>query len=268
MKKLIWLMGALVIGMAVVATYSLQQGVADLELRLEGSPQRAPLASVTIAVPESARQAPPTSSARLTSIERRLAALEAADGAPGDEPADRVAVDGLEPGASSGVLDRESLDDLALNFGLYDADGDALLDAEELAVLPGELATFDLNSDQRLGADEVDRLLELSTNARAAAARLDSTDAAFPIALDEFKGMTRRFRFLDRNADGLVSETEFISTLTEAVKQLRRFDLDHNGALTAAELWDAPTRFAASDLDGDGLVYAWEVSDLMARAKW
>jgi len=52
------------------------------------------------------------------------------------------------------------------------------------------------------------------------------------------------------------------------VRELRRFDVDHDGALTDAELWDGPTRFAAADLDGDRLVYAWEVARLMGRAKW
>jgi len=166
------------------------------------------------------------------------------------------------------VLDRESLDDLATNFDLYDAAGDGLLDAEELAVPPAELETFDLNSDERLGADEVDRLRELSDTARAAAEHLDSDDAEFPIALGAFDGAPHRFRFLDRDDDGLVSEPEFVASLSEAVKELRRFDLDHNGALTEAELWDAPTRLAAADQDGDGLPYAREVTSLMARSKW
>lgn len=64
-----------------------------------------------------------------------------------------------------------------------------------------------------------------------------------------------------------MSEAEFVSIQTDAVRELRRFDLDHNGALTEAEMWDAPTRFAAPDQDGDRLVYAWEVASLMGRAK-
>ena len=53
-------------------------------------------------------QAPAASSVRLLSVERRLAALETSGGAPSDEPADTGAAEVWEPGASSGVLDREN----------------------------------------------------------------------------------------------------------------------------------------------------------------
>ncbi len=264
MKTLMVLAGVLLLGLVLLWTVSTQQRVAELERRLDEVSRRAqpgPEASAPTAQGTVSSGSP----GRIAALERRLDALERAEDPVGERSAP---VPAEQPPGASGVLEQDSLEDLASNFGLYDTDGDELLDAEELAVEPLELRTLDLNSDRRVGSDEVDRLRELSVNARAAAVHLDSADSEFPIASDDFEGGARRFAFLDRDGDGFVSEAEFISTLTDAIRELRRFDLDHNGALTEAELWDAPTRFAASDQDGDGLVYAWEVSALMARAKW
>jgi len=240
----------------------------DLEARLAAPPTTAPAPAVAAAPPP----------APLIGLERRLAALERrGDTSPHEDPDTNTSADGTAadappiaaPLASTlELLEPDTIADLASNFGAYDEDGDGLLDAEELLVSADALQPADLNADRRLGRDEVERLQELGANARAAAARLDGADAQFPIEEADFKDGPRRFAYLDRDGDGLVSEAEYLSTQTAAVKQLRRFDLDHNGALTESELWDAPTRFAAADLDGDNLLYAWEVSRLMARAKW
>lgn len=237
---------------------SMQQRVTQLEERLAAAERPVPGSVQAAPEPSAAPYAPDRSS-----IERRLAELEAR---PEREPP--PAPIAPAPPADPAVLDRESIEDLAANFALYDTDGDGLLDPEELLVDAAELETFDLNRDRRLGADEVERLGELSANARVAAGHLDSSDGAFPIDRADFSGGGRRFAVLDRDGDEVVTESEYVANLTEAIQQLRRFDLDANGALTAAEWWDAPTRFAAADLDQDGLLYAWEVSNLMVRARW
>lgn len=111
-------------------------------------------------------------------------------------------------------------------------------------------------------------MTHLARNARRAATRLDRADGSFPIDFESFGGGSRRFHHLDRDSDGQITEAEFVASLADAVREVRRFDLNQDGALTAAELWDAPTRVQRFDLDGDGVLYAWEFSQMMARSKW
>ena len=159
----------------------------------------------------------------------------------------------------------EHFEDIAEHFEDYDSDKSGLLSADELSLTEAEVRRFDLNNDSELGQDEVSRLGELAEVARQAAT--DMTGAGFPIR-QEALWDKQRFSFLDSNHDGLVTEGEYVAALASSVRQVRRFDLDQDGGLTHAELWDAPTRFARLDLDGDALVYAWEVLDSQTKGKW
>ena len=207
-------------------------------------------------------------SIRLARVDGRLAKLEQRLAGKAVEPVVPAATPPTEAPAAAPFTDGASLEDIASNFELYDADGDGRLEPAEVSAHHDELQDLDLNDDRRVGRDEADRLLELMDNARAHAKRFDAADGVFPIGRHDYVGSGQQFSFLDRDADGLVTEGEYVSSLAQAVKQLRRFDLDYDGALTVAEMWDAPTRFSATDLDGDSLVYAWEVLSRMERGKW
>lgn len=256
----------IILGMAF-ALWVMHRRIADLEARA------APRTRVIAHAPSrTAHPAPPSGLlARIDGLEAQVRAL-AARRAPAEPPDDPTgaprAPAAREVRAGMEVLDEDVLRALLADFTLFDADRDGGLSAEEVAVTPEALAVFDLDRDRRLTPDEVERLTALARNARRAASQLDRGDGAFPISFDDFSGGRRRFHFLDRDGDGQITEAEFVASLADAVREVRRFDLDQDGALTAAELWDAPTRLQRFDLDGDGVLYAWEVSQMMARAKW
>ncbi len=213
---------------------------------------------------------PHPSSPALSSVEKRLRDLE------GLGTSHETATETLQPTTPANApseaaettppsFNEDHLEDITEHFDDYDSDDDGLLSADELSTTREEIRRFDLNNDSELGQDEVSRLGELAKVARQAA--IDRTGAEFPIR-QEALWDKQRFSFLDSNHNGLVSEGEYVAALANSVRQVRRFDLDQNGGLSHAELWDAPTRFAQLDLDGDALVYAWEVLDSQTKGKW
>lgn len=126
---------------------------------------------------------------------------------------------------------------------------------------------FDLNADRSVAADEQSRareILELATQF----AHDRSRDGSFPILRDSFDGDARFFSAMDLDADGALSEREFVAFHVDAIKQVRRFDQNHDGAVTVAELGALQTRYDFLDVDHDGLIWAWEVSIMRGRGKW
>lgn len=242
------------------AIWSMQARIAALEART--GPRLHASSPKTVIVQTVEGEPVAVDDARIARLEAQVRDLEMQLEEAADQPAAAPAP--TRPVASD-LLTGEVLTALEGDFSRYDADQDEGLTAEELSVQPAELAAFDLNRDHQLTADEVERLRELSGNAQRAAHQWGD---GFPITADAFKGDRRRFHFLDRNDDGEISESEYVASLSDAIREVRRFDLNHDGALTAAELWDAPTRLQRFDLDGDGVLYAWEVSRSMARAQW
>lgn len=126
---------------------------------------------------------------------------------------------------------------------------------------------FDLNNDEEVTADEVERGHELLVRA-SEFAHNRSSDGSYPILADDFEGDPRFFRAMDGNADGALSEREAITYFVESIRELRRFDQNHDGALAFSEFGHLKTRFAFLDTNADEKIEAWEINILRGRGKW
>jgi len=145
-------------------------------------------------------------------------------------------------------------------FDAFDADHDGLLDLREFLLtplanplLPWHETRADANGDGVITPEEFvwNDGLELIALNRVYFDRLD-LDHNGQLTLDEFPSRGWKWnlegllRSLDTNADGLLSQDEFVSRETQP-EQARRdfllFDVDHDGLLTDAELHTVPRFF-------------------------
>ncbi len=126
---------------------------------------------------------------------------------------------------------------------------------------------FDLNGDHRVEPDEQERAVELLERAHQFASNR-SVDGTYPILKPDFRGGGRLFRAMDTDADGALTEREFLTFEADSIRELRRYDQNADGALTKNEFGHLDSRFDYLDEDHDGALYAWEITLMRGRGKW
>jgi hypothetical protein len=142
----------------------------------------------------------------------------------------------------------------------------APIGAEWLPPAPTD-RVFDLDGNGRVQPNEQERAAELLERAHQFASNR-SSDGTYPILKAGFRGEGKLFRAIDVDADGALSEREFLAFEVDSIRQLRRFDQNADGALTLDEFGHLATRFDFLDEDKDGLLYAWEITLMRGRGKW
>ena len=126
---------------------------------------------------------------------------------------------------------------------------------------------FDLNGNGRVEADEQERADELLERSHRFASNR-SPDGVYPMLKATFRGEGKLFRAIDADADGALTEREFLAFEADSIRQLRRFDQNADGALTLNEFGHLKSRFDYLDEDHDGELYAWEITLMRGRGKW
>lgn len=126
---------------------------------------------------------------------------------------------------------------------------------------------FDLNGNGRVEADEQERAGELLERSHQFASNR-SPDGVYPMLKATFRGEGKLFRAIDADADGALTEREFLAFEADSIRQLRRFDQNADGALTLNEFGHLKSRFDYLDEDHDGELYAWEITLMRGRGKW
>ncbi|MBM4782450.1 MAG: hypothetical protein GQE15_32645 [Archangiaceae bacterium] len=126
---------------------------------------------------------------------------------------------------------------------------------------------FDLDGDHRVEPDEQARAAELLERAHQFAGNR-SADGTYPILKPDFRGSGRLFRAMDTDADGALTEREFLAFEADSIRELRRCDQNADGALSKAEFGHLDSRFDYLDEDHDGALYAWEITLMRGRGKW
>lgn len=126
---------------------------------------------------------------------------------------------------------------------------------------------FDLNGNGRVEPDEQERAGELLERSHQFASN-HSPDGVYPMLKATFRGEGKVFRALDADADGALTEREFLAFEADSIRQLRRYDQNADGALTLNEFGHLKSRFDFLDEDHDGELYAWEITLMRGRGKW
>lgn len=126
---------------------------------------------------------------------------------------------------------------------------------------------FDIDGSGEVTPDERERADELAVRASEFAANR-SSDGTYPILAEDFRGSPRLFAAMDDNEDGALSTLEAMRYFVASIRELRRYDQDHDGALALAEYGHLESRFGFLDTNGDQRIEAWEINLLRARGKW
>lgn len=126
---------------------------------------------------------------------------------------------------------------------------------------------FNLNGNGRVEADEQERADELLERSHQFASNR-SPDGVYPMLKATFRGEGKLFRAIDADADGALTEREFLAFEADSIRQLRRYDQNADGALTLNEFGHLKPRFDFLDEDHDGELYAWEITLMRGRGTW
>ena len=159
---------------------------------------------------------------------------------------------------------RQVLDEIRGRLGALDRNADLQVSLEEFDGDVRDFLHIDRNSSGRISAEELERAIEVEDDAlrRVASADKDGDGLVSP---GEFKGSSRRFRYLDENLDGRIAPEEYVTSQRRLRERMDSDDLDDDHKLSKAEFAGSAAKFEKFDENKDGFIDRDELKEILLQ---
>jgi Ca2+-binding EF-hand superfamily protein len=159
---------------------------------------------------------------------------------------------------------RQMLEDLRARLQLIDADRDSRISVKEFDGDVADFLYFDRNASGSVTLSEIQRAVEVEQEALDRVLQGDR-DGDGRLSKGEFRGSSRRFRYLDLNEDGLVTTEEYVLEHRRLSERLERDDMDSDRKISAAEFSGGAAKFEKYDANKDGFIDRGELKEMLLQ---
>ncbi len=109
---------------------------------------------------------------------------------------------------------------------------------------------------------------KLINKGRAWALKVDKTKVGFPIKEENFDGSPYRFKYLDSDHDGMLTEEEYLQFQIKVRDERRRFDKNRDGLISPDEFGEVREQFDNLDENKDGYLDDREIGTALIKGTW